>query len=163
MKNKQLSAVEKARQCIGSLTPLKGHDCGRLCSAACCEGDENTGMLLFPGEESTLRVVELPDGDRLAVCDGCCNRESRPLACMLFPFFPTVDDKGKVYVEIDTRACGVCPLAAHSEEVIFDRSFIRAVKKAGKELAKDEKCLDLMRRITAQIDELSAIRGELLS
>lgn len=163
MRNNQLSALEKARRCIGGLTPLKGHDCGQLCSAACCAGDEQTGMLLFPGESTELRVTELPNGDRLAVCDGRCNRDSRPLACMLFPFFPTVDERGKVYAEIDSRACGVCPLAAHSEEVIFDRAFVSAVRKAGKELSKDEKCLEFMRRITAQIDELAELRDEFLS
>jgi len=162
MKNKQLSAVERAKLRIGKLTPLKGHDCGQLCSAACCKGDDCTGMLLFPGENSELKITELPDGDRLAVCDGHCNRDGRPLACMLFPFFPTVDDKGRVYPEIDLRACGVCPLAAHSEEIIFDSAFVKAVRKAGQELAKDEDCLAFMHRITAQIDELAQIHDLLL-
>jgi len=55
MKNKnQTSPVDKAKSIIGELTPLKGHDCGQLCSAACCKGDEQTGMLLFPGESTAL-------------------------------------------------------------------------------------------------------------
>jgi len=158
MKN-NMSAVEQAKKCIGGLTPLKGHDCGQLCSAACCKGDDKTGMLLFPGESTSLSVTELPDGGRLAVCSGTCSRENRPLACMLFPFFPTVDDRGKVYAEIDSRACGICPIAAHSDEVVFDSAFIRAVKKAGKVLSKDEQCLEFMRSVTAQIDELESIRN----
>ncbi len=147
---------------MGALTPLKGHDCGQLCSAACCKGDENTGMRLFPGEETALRTIDLPDGGRLAVCDGSCDREKRPLACMIFPFFPTVDEKGKVYAEIDARACSVCPLALHSDEVMFDRVFIKAVAAAGKILAKDEKCLEYMRTVTAEIDELNEIRDSFL-
>jgi len=160
---KNLSPVEQAKVCIGGLTPLKGHDCGQLCTAACCKGDDKTGMLLFPGETSSLEITELPDGNRLAVCDGTCRRDQRPLACMLFPFFPTVDEKGKVYAEIDARACGVCPLAAHSDEVVFDPAFLRTVKKAGKILAKDASCLEFMRNITAQIDELEELRESILS
>ncbi len=162
MRNNNLSAVEKAKAVIGDLTPLKGHDCGQLCSAACCKGDDATGMLLFPGEETTLDVTTLSDGSRLAVCSGSCDRSQRPLACMLFPFFPTVDENDRVYAEIDARACGVCPLAAHSEEVIFDRAFVRAVKKAGKLLAKDKACLEFMRSLTEQIDQLDEIRRAIL-
>ena len=163
MKDKQLSVIEKAKACIGSLTPLKGHDCGQLCGAACCRGDESTGMLLFPGETTSLRVTDLPDGNRLAVCDGSCSRDQRPLACMLFPFFPTVDEDGKVYSEIDARAYSVCPLAAHCDEVAFDTAFIKAVKKAGVILAGDEACFDFMQNITNQIDEIEQIRESLLS
>ena len=162
MKDK-LSVIEKAKACIGSLTPLKGHDCGQLCAAACCSGDDKTGMLLFPGETSVLEITELPDGGRLAVCDGTCSRMQRPLACMLFPFFPTVDEAGKVYAEIDARAYSVCPLAVHCDEVAFDPAFIKAVRKAGKILAGDENCLAFMRRITAQIDELEQLRSSILS
>ena len=156
-----MTPVERAKSIIGGLTPLKGHDCGQLCSAACCKGDENTGMLLFPGETTTLRTVELPDGNRLAVCDGRCDRSQRPLSCMIFPFFPTVDERRKVYVEIDTRACGVCPLAAHSDEVIFDRAFEGAVRRAGRVLVRDDDCFAFMRSVTEQIDELSEIRSSL--
>lgn len=158
----RISAVEQAKRIIGSLTPLKGHDCGQLCSAACCRGDDKTGMLLFPGETTVLAVTELSDGERLAVCDGTCSREQRPLACMLFPFFPTVDERGKIYAEIDSRACGICPIAAHSEEVVFDPAFVRAVRKAGKALSKDSLCRAFMERVTAQIDELEEIRSSIL-
>lgn len=157
MKDKP-SVIERAKACIGDLTPLKGHDCGQLCGAACCKGDENTGMLLFPGETTTLKVTALPDGGRLAVCDGSCSRAQRPLACMLFPFFPTVDDAGKVFAEIDARAYSVCPLAVHCDEVAFDPAFVRAVKKAGKILAADDDCSAFMKLITEQIDELEQLR-----
>lgn len=161
MKDK-LSVIERAKQCIGLLTPLKGHDCGQLCQAACCRGDDSTGMLLFPGENTVLSVTELQNGDRLAVCDGSCDREQRPLACMLFPFFPTVDEEGKVYGEIDARAYSVCPLAVHCDEVAFDPAFIRAVKKAGRILSEDEDCLRFMQRITSQIDELEQLRESIM-
>lgn len=153
--------VERARELIGELTPLKGHDCGQLCGAACCRGDERTGMLLFPGEETSLRVIE-ENGMRLAVCDGSCERAKRPLACMIFPLFPTVDERGRVFVEVDKRACGLCPIAAHSEEVIFDRAFCRAVEKAGKLLATNEECLEFMQSVTEQIDDTAMLCDSLL-
>ena len=45
-------ALEEARGLLAEVTPLKT-DCGRVCGGICCrsmEGEE-TGMLLFPGEE----------------------------------------------------------------------------------------------------------------
>lgn len=161
MKRTGISPVERAKAAIGSLTPLKGHNCGELCSAACCKGDSKRGMMLFPGEATSLNTVELPEGGRLAVCNGKCNREERPLSCMIFPFFPTVDEKGRVYAEIDSRAVGICPLAANCDVVEFDRAFIRAVKKAGKYLARDEECLDFLRSITEEIDEINELRDSL--
>lgn len=35
---------------LNDITPLK-FDCGVLCNKACCKGDKNTGMYLYPGEE----------------------------------------------------------------------------------------------------------------
>ncbi len=52
---------EKAFDILGELTPLKA-DCGRLCGGACCKGDAQTGMRLFPFEETSLSVVEAADG-----------------------------------------------------------------------------------------------------
>jgi hypothetical protein len=46
-------------------------------------------MRLFPGEESPPQIKQLESGDRLAVCNGTCDRSKRPLACRIFPFFPT--------------------------------------------------------------------------
>ncbi len=142
---------KKAFSILGDLTPLKA-DCGTLCGGLCCKGDSTTGMLLFPHEESTLRVISTQMGDRLAVCDGSCNRAERPLSCRIFPFFPTVDEKGRVFVEKDLRAFHTCPLLMHSEEIVFDKRFFRALKKVGKLLAKDEECLAFLRRVTQEID-----------
>ncbi len=153
--------IAEAKEIIGNLTPLAGHDCGKLCGAACCKGDNQTGMLLFPGEETTLQVTELENGHRLAVCDGTCDRSQRPLACMIFPFFPTVDDEGEVYAEIDARAYGACPLADHCDDVLFDEEFLYAVQDAGYVLAEDEDCLEFMYDITEQIDEITELREDL--
>ena len=121
---------------LGNLTPLKA-DCGQLCDGACCKGDNKIGMRLFPHETSTLNVVTSDEGVRLAVCNGSCNRYERPLACRIFPFFPTVDNKNRVYVELDYRGANLCPMIEHCDEIIFDKRFFKAVKKVGKILVKD--------------------------
>ena len=136
---------------LGELTPLRA-DCGSLCGCACCKGDSNTGMRLFPYEESVLEVKNTPDGGRLAVCNGTCDRNRRPLACRIFPFFPTIDEKGKIFVEPDIRASNLCPLISHSEEILFDERFFKALKKVGKILAKDEACRAFLYEITEELD-----------
>ena len=86
------------------------------------------------------------------MCNGSCNRNERPLACRIFPFFPTVDLRGKVYIEKDSRATLLCPLLEHSDEIIFDPRFFKALKRVGKLLAKDNECLEFLRCITDEID-----------
>ncbi len=142
---------DRINRILKDLTPLKG-DCGQLCGCACCKGDGNTGMRLFPYEESTLDVRELENGIRLVVCNGTCDRNSRPLACKIFPFFPTIDEKGKVYVELDYRAKRLCPMIEHYDEIIFEKRFLKAVKKAGKILSKDKKCREFLYESTSEID-----------
>ena len=141
---------EKIFKILGDLTPLRA-DCGQLCGGACCKGNEDTGMRLFPHEESELNIKDTPGG-RLAVCSGTCDRTKRPLACRIFPFFPTIDEKGRIFVGMDHRAQRLCPLLAHSDEIVFDSRFFRALKKVGKLLAKDEDCREFLRQTTEEID-----------
>lgn len=149
---------DKIFKIMGTLTPLKV-DCGQLCDGACCKGDSKTGMLLFPGEKSTLTVITDEAGRKLAVCDGTCNRDSRPLSCRIFPFFPTISENGKIFVEPDLRAARLCPLIEHSDEIEFDPKFFNAVKKVGKILAKDDECRRFLEEITAEIDETGRLIG----
>ncbi len=83
--------VLAARELLHTLTPLKT-DCGKLCGGACCQGDDATGMLLFPGEDALYEncaFAKVLSADfslggtpaRLLVCQGHCERENRPLAC----------------------------------------------------------------------------------
>lgn len=149
---------EKIFKIMGDYTPLKA-DCGQLCNGACCKGDASIGMRLFPFEKSSLRVREAEDGVRLAVCEGSCNRGQRPLSCRIFPFFPTVDDRGKVFVEPDYRAYRLCPLIEHMDEIEFDKRFFKALKKAGKLLAKDKDCLGFLIETTKEIDTHKSFLG----
>lgn len=156
MKTKYQKLYARANEIIGDKTPLK-KDCGLVCDGACCKGDSDTGMLLFPFEESTLEVKE-KDGVRLAVCDGHCNRDERPLSCRIFPFFPYVTTDGKIKVIPDIRGINICPLISHCEEVSFDRGFIYRVKKVGRLLYGDEHCRKFLIDTSREIDALSALR-----
>lgn len=148
---KHKKIYDKVINIIGDYTPLTV-DCGVLCNRACCKGDDNTGMILFPDEETTLDVKTTEYGDRLAICNGTCDRNTRPIACRIFPFFPTIDDKGKVYLELDYRAARLCPIIEHCDELLFDPNFLKALKKAGNVLSKDEECREFLKKITKEID-----------
>lgn len=136
---------------LGELTPLNV-DCGVLCECACCKGESNQGMILFPHEESSLPTITTTSGDKLVVCDGKCDRSKRPLACRIFPFFPTIDERGRIFIEKDYRAQLLCPLLEHSDEIVFNPKFFKALKKVGKILAKDEECLRFLQKSTEEID-----------
>ena len=153
------NAVLSARELLEGVTPLK-RDCGSLCACACCQGDEQTGMLLFPGEETLYegcgfgRVVtahyELA-GRRalLFVCDGHCERGARPLSCRLFPLFLRFT-KGDTRVAIDPRAASVCPLAGYGLEAL-NPAFVHAARNAYDILLGDEDCAAFLRALDAEL------------
>ena len=135
-------ALSQAREKLKDITPMKS-DCGRVCGVRCCaplEGEE-TGMLLFPGEEElykdrpgwTIRQTAL---GRMLVCSGTCDRAERPLACRMFPLLPEVREDGGVRVVTDLRAKAICPLARQGRSAM-DPAFIEAVREAGELLNGD--------------------------
>ncbi len=141
----------KINKIISDLTPLTV-DCGVLCGGACCKGDEETGMRLFPHEKSSLNIKTTSNGYDLVVCNGTCDRIERPLACKIFPFFPIVDNKGKIFVGLDYRAARLCPMIEHCDELLFDPNFFKAIKKVGKILLKDTECKDFLVSCTEEIN-----------
>jgi len=151
-----IHAVLAARELLDTLTPLKT-DCGRLCQAACCQGDEATGMLLFPGEETlydgcTFASVLPLDYElgstqaRLLVCKSRCERENRPLACRLFPLFLKFKEDGVTKLRMDVRAKSVCPLTDYGIKAL-DPDFKQAVRKAYDLLLEDESCAAYLRAL----------------
>lgn len=153
-----LSAVLAAREQLKTLTPLKT-DCGRLCAGACCQGDDQTGMLLFPGEEALYeacafgRVIggEFSLGKtkaKLFVCCGTCDRENRPLACRLFPLFLTFKEDGSTKLRMDRRARAVCPLTDYGIKSL-DPDFKQAARRAYDLLLEDDDCAAYLRELDA--------------
>lgn len=149
-------AVRAARELLESLTPLKT-DCGHLCQGACCQGDEATGMLLFPGEEALYadcafaRVV--PTGfslggtpAQLLVCDGRCDRKNRPLACRLFPLFLKFREDQTPVLRMDARARAVCPLTDYGMKAL-DPEFRQAARRAYDLLLEDEVCAKYLKAL----------------
>ena len=147
--------ITRAKAVLLPYTPLSA-DCGLVCGKACCKGDEETGMLLFPGEDTPFPVKE-KDGVRLCVCQGKCKRNERPLSCIIFPFFPYMTPDGKIKVREDIRGKAVCPLISHSDEVLFNRIFKRRVARAGRILAKDEECRRFLWETSREIDLLEKL------
>lgn len=150
MKKSYERLYKKAKNIMEDKTPLK-NDCGFLCNKACCKGDTETGMLLFPFEETTLTVSE-KDSVRLCVCEGSCKRESRPLSCMIFPFFPYLTKEGRIRVIPDIRGYDTCPLVRNFPEAKLDRRFLRRVKKVGRLLREDDECRAFLDGISREID-----------
>lgn len=149
-------------------TPLKV-DCGGLCSAACCSGDDS-GMLLFPGEAEVYKLLK-PEGFRVEMsdltysyngkkyktpilfCDGKCDRYVRPLACRIFPLTPVFNDAGRIEIITDPRAKSVCPLAKTFRIDEYDESFFRAVKNAFTLLAKNKRTEAFLKEYTEYIND----------
>lgn len=139
----------KAKGVIGDHTPLKV-DCGQLCDCACCKGDDETGMILFPHEKTEFSI-KVGKGYELAVCDGSCQRSNRPLSCMIFPFFPCIDKDGNIEAKPDLRGKFICPMLSHMDEIRFDRVFLRRVARLGRILSRDGECRELMVKISEEI------------
>ncbi len=156
------NALSEARKKLEHVTPLK-KDCGRICGARCCRSldGEETGMLLFPGEEEAYegrpgwKVLPAARG-KLVVCSGACARDERPLACRLFPLLPLIGDGGEVRVVTDLRAKAVCPLARQGKSTM-DPAFTAAVREAGEILAKEDEqalFLELLEEEQQELREL---------
>lgn len=157
-------SVAKARALFDDLTPLRT-DCGLTCGGACCQSlpGEETGMLLFPGEEAYYegrdgyRMAETAQGT-LLTCSGRCGRADRPLSCRLFPLLPLLRPDG-VKVATDLRARAVCPLARQGKDALLPE-FVQAVRQAGQLLAADEGQQPFLARLTREQDELKALRKQ---
>lgn len=149
-------------------TPLK-IDCGKLCKKACCSGDDS-GMLLFPGEDSVYNLFE-PEwskidktdmtysyagkeyNTKILFCNGDCNRFQRPLACRIFPLTPYINKAGELEVIVDPRAYQVCKLARLMTIDEFDKEFVKNIKRAFSLLIKNKKIYEYMKIYSEYIDD----------
>ena len=160
MADRPEGVLAQARRMMAEVTPLRT-DCGAVCGAACCQplAGEETGMLLFPGEEALYRGK---DGWRtvrtalgpMIVCGGTCAREDRPLSCRLFPLLPLIRPEG-IRVAMDARAGAVCPLYASGVSGLRTE-FTEAVRACGRILSEDPAQRRFLQMLTQQHDELRA-------
>lgn len=159
--------VKLAYSAIGSATPL-AIDCGCICSAKCCAGDGNKGMQMLPGEDELLDnagfTLVVNENGRFCVCDGHCDRESRPFACRIFPYFPmpVLLRSGKYTIRTvpDPRAIGVCPIL-RSEDMEIQKKFIKKVKKAGRILLRSKKTRRWLLDIADEIRSVAELQIKL--
>ena len=162
----------KAYALLERITPLPV-DCGKFCSRACCNGDSQTGMELFPYEDMLLKGKKdfsiLPAEDKekygLCVCEGFCRREERPLACRIFPFFPLVYTNkrtGRLEIRIiqDPRGRSLCPLVQQdiSPQPIFERRLRRATRI----LLKDPVLREYILKTGSFLMDIEAFRRKLI-
>ena len=151
VKPRQRALLERARRMLADAVPTSG-DCGELCGAACCRGGD--GMWLFPGEADFYADTADPhfsvdpsegNGDygflRCTHDGGGCDRDERPLACRIFPYFPMAVRSGRtgryvIRAVVDPRAARVCPLLKTGSPVT-DPRFRLAVRRAGRLLMRD--------------------------
>lgn len=161
MDNKS-ACIKKAYEYLEYVTPVK-YDCGKICNKKCCKGNDNDGMLLFPGEEEIFRqnfnfeVYLDKRYDSLAVrCKGPCRRNERPLSCRIFPYFIYMEEKSsKLSAAPDIRALDFCPLLI--EKYVFDRRFLRALRIASAKLCENAEISDFIRKITKKLTDFNGL------
>lgn len=155
--------IRKSYKLLIDVTPVKD-DCGKLCDGECCKGDNKTGMILFPSEEYLFEnnpdynIIKTTDNKNVVVCNGKCDRNTRPLSCRIFPLIPVCVD-GKIYVIDDPRAKGICPLLY--DEMLLDKKFEKSVYKFGKLLMKNKETRVFLEKITEEITEILSIQQKL--
>ena len=145
-------------------------DCGELCSKACCGGDNDSGMLLFPGEYEVYKLLEPGwaktdktdmtyeyNGKTYRVpilfCNGECDRYQRPLSCRIFPLTPRLDKNGKLEIVTDPRAKSVCPLAKGFYLEDYDARFMKNIRRAFTLLMKSGQFRAFMKEYTDYLED----------
>jgi hypothetical protein len=160
---KKENVIKSCYSQLRRVTPLN-FDCGMLCNGKCCKGDNKTGMIIFPGEEnfidSNMKIYQNEEGDTVAVCDGKCDRNKRPLACRIYPLFPLLkycEDNKYIEVIFDYRAD--CPILNTDYEI--NKSFIKAVKRVGKYLLLNNETKECFEKLSEVQKEYSDFADKL--
>lgn len=156
--DEKIYLLNKAYELLERVTPLT-YDCGKLCDGLCCQGDGQTGMHLFPGEEEIIRNVdgfsilncEGNHGYKMVVCNGTCDRKYRPLACRIYPCFPMITEDG-FDVRTDIRGIGSCPILR--ENIRIDYSFIRQVRKVARLFSGNKELKEYILNVNSTLDEI---------
>lgn len=165
----------EAMSMLEEVTPAK-FDCGLLCTAACCgencgENPDSLGMWLMPGEKEFLEkhtdysFIKDESGNDCAVCNGSCDRELRPFACRIYPFYASLSTRydGRIMIRIkrDPRAMHSCPFA-YGKHFRPSAGFVRAFVRATRLLLSRQCFRDELFEISAFLDEISEMRERIL-
>ena len=158
---------ERVYALFDKVTPLDDVDCGLACDAACCKGDKDEGMYLYPGEmamydgkekwisveKSEFYIDDVPVP--IAICDGKCDRKKRPLACRIFPlmFYAKRGDK-TIKIQMDPRARAMCPLARVLTVEDLSEQFVLNVSEAADMLSEYKEIMEFIYEQSEMIDEL---------
>ncbi len=147
------------------VTPLYG-DCGTMCNNACCMGDDESGMYLFPGEECMYKKLpswleidvssfEYSDDKYayIALCKPFCDRRLRPLACRIFPLLPYVTGEGELKIIMDPRGKNMCPLAVAAEPQQLSPQFVRRVTYLGRLMMKNKVLYEYIEQLSRLTDD----------
>ncbi len=158
---KKENVIKSCYSLFKNITPLS-FDCGKICNRKCCGGDGKIGMLLFPGEENLIdnAIAKEKDscGNFIALCDGKCNRNGRPLSCRIYPLFPILKkDDGKAFIEVVLDPRADCPLC--EGEYKITRSFIKAVKRTGKFLLLNEETAEFYESLSAEVEDIIKLKS----
>lgn len=158
---KKENVIKTCYSILRNVTPLS-FDCGKICNGKCCEGDNKTGMLLFPGEEKLIdpdmTIYKNENGDSFAVCNGVCDRNKRPLACRIYPLFPVIKNQHDAeYIEVDFDIRAACPLLSGDFDV--SRAFFKKVKRVGKYLLLNEETAEFYRGLSDEITEYNELKN----
>ncbi len=153
---------EKAYALLDEVTPLS-FDCGSLCGGRCCKSNaidgQDCGMLLLPGEDELLSGIQGFDirnsgNGRVLICSGRCQRDKRPFACRIFPYYARLDGD-RISLRVDPRAVSVCPIAHGKKGMRHTASFHRNAVRAVWILCRDK---DIKKELMA----ISDFCGEML-
>jgi len=155
------------------VTPLS-KDCGVLCDPACCkDGDEETGMLLFPFEEEFLKNADFgrientsceygeESSAKIFFCNRC-NRSLRPLACRIFPLMPYKKEGSPLKILMNPMAKKMCPLARSLKVKQLEPQFIKNVRKAMNNILKLKDGEDYIIMLSEIADEYNQIQQNFL-
>ncbi|HHV98518.1 MAG TPA: hypothetical protein GXX36_02915 [Clostridiaceae bacterium] len=163
---------KKAYRILNTSTPLN-YDCGILCQNKCCKGDNNKGMILFPGEEimyanklfeskSFLAIEEKGFCNSkvlFATCRGKCDRNLRPLSCRIFPLVPYINKDGFLRIINDPRARYLCPLLTGIGQIKISPFFKRDVRKVFQLLSQDCDIREFLIKLSGVLEEYMRFTG----
>lgn len=168
-REKYFDILEKVYQLTNNTAP-RSFDCGELCSKRCCynlsKSENLSGMALLPYEKEFLTSKgakysydKNEDGDIL-VCDGGCDRNLRPFACRIFPYYIDILDDG-IEIKKDLRAASVCPLLTNEISKRPSIYFLRSIKKAARLLMSEKVFRDELDGISGFIGYLHELYAKM--